>query len=110
MVKQGRLQALAVSTPKRLPLVPEYPTIAEAGVPGYQFSCWYGLVAPSKTPPAAIAAVHAAVTKVLAEPAIQKRLLDLGFIPVGDRPEEFTAFIKAQIEAFRPITKDLPQP
>jgi tripartite-type tricarboxylate transporter receptor subunit TctC len=110
MVKQGRLQALAVSTPKRLSLVPEYPTIAEAGVPGYQFSCWYGLVAPSKTPPAAIAAVHTAVTKVLAEPAIQKRLLDLGFIPVGDRPEAFTAFIKAQIEAFRPITKDLPQP
>lgn len=110
MVKQGRLQALAVSTPKRLSLVPEYPTIAEAGVPGYQFSCWYGLVAPSKTPPAAIAAVHAAVTKVLAEPAIQKRLLDLGFIPVGDRPEAFTAFIKAQIEAFRPITKDLPSP
>jgi tripartite-type tricarboxylate transporter receptor subunit TctC len=110
MVKQGRLQALAVSTPKRLSLVPEYPTIAEAGVPGYQFSCWYGLVAPSKTPPAAIAAVHAAVTKVLAEPVIQKRLLDLGFIPVGDRPEAFTAFIRAQIEAFRPITKDLPQP
>jgi tripartite-type tricarboxylate transporter receptor subunit TctC len=110
MVKQGRLQALAVSTPKRLSLVPEYPTIAEAGVPGYQFSCWYGLVAPSKTPPAAITAVHAAVTKVLAEPAIQKRLLDLGFIPVGDRPEAFTAYIKAQVEAFRPITKDLPQP
>ena len=110
MVKQGRLQALGVSTPQRLALVPEYPTIAEAGVPGYQFSCWYGLVAPAKTPRGTVAAVHAAVTKVLSEPTVQKRLLDLGFIPVGDKPEEFTAYIKAQVEAFRPLVKDLPSP
>ena len=110
MVKQGRLQALAVSTPQRLSLVPEYPTIAEAGVPGYRFSCWYGLVAPAKTPRATVAAIHGAVTKVLSQPAIQKRLLDLGFIPVGDTPEEFTAYIKTQVEAFRPIVKDLPSP
>ena len=110
IVKQGRLQALGVSTPQRLSLVPEYPTIAEAGVPGYQFSCWYGLVAPAKTPRAMVAAVHTAVTKVLSDAAIQKRLLDLGFIPVGDKPEEFTAYIKAQVEAFRPLVKDLPQP
>jgi tripartite-type tricarboxylate transporter receptor subunit TctC len=110
MVKQGRLQALGVSTPQRLSLLPEYPTIADAGVPGYHFSCWYGLVAPAKAPRAAITAVHAAVTKVLSDAAIQKRLLDLGFIPVGDKPEEFTAFIKSQVEAFRPITKDLPPP
>ena len=110
MVKQGRLQALGVSTPQRLALVPDYPTIAEAGVPGYQFSCWYGLVAPAKTPRGTVAAVHAAVTKVLSEPTVQKRLLDLGFIPVGDKPEEFTAYIKAQVEAFRPLVKDLPSP
>ena len=110
MVKQGRLQALGVSTPERLALVPEYPTIADAGVPGYRFSCWYGLVAPSKAPRATIAAVHAAVKTVLSDAAIQKRLLDLGFIPVGDTPEEFTAYIRAQVEAFRPITKDLPSP
>lgn len=110
MVRQGRLQALGISTPQRLALVAEYPTIAEAGVPGYQFSCWYGLVAPSRTPRTTIAAIHAAVAKVLADPTVQKRLTDLGFIAVGDRPEEFSSYIKAQVEAFRPIVKDLPAP
>jgi len=110
MVKQGRLQPLGLSTPQRLSLMPEYPTIAEAGIPGYQFSCWYGLVAPSRTPPATIATIYSAVAKVLAEPVVQKRLNDLGFIPVGDKPEAFTAYIRAQVEAFRPLVKDLPQP
>lgn len=110
LVRQGRLQALGVSTPQRLALLPEAPTIAEAGASGYQFSCWYGLVAPARTPPATIAAIHAAVIKVLASPTVQKRLTDLGFIAVGDRPDEFSAYIKAQVEAFRPIVKDLPSP
>jgi tripartite-type tricarboxylate transporter receptor subunit TctC len=110
LVRQGRLQALGVSTPQRLALLPEAPTIAEAGASGYQFSCWYGLVAPARTPPATIAAIHAAVIKVLASPTVQKRLTDLGFIAVGDKPDEFSAYIKAQVEAFRPIVKDLPSP
>ncbi|HEV7801237.1 MAG TPA: tripartite tricarboxylate transporter substrate-binding protein, partial [Burkholderiales bacterium] len=99
-----------VSTPQRLPLLPDYPTIAEAGVPGYRFSCWYGLVVPAKTPRDTVAAIHTAVLKVLADPTVQKRLGDLGFIPVGDRPEEFGAYIKAQIESFRPLVRNLPQP
>jgi tripartite-type tricarboxylate transporter receptor subunit TctC len=110
MVKQGRLQALGLSTPQRLALVPEYPTIAEAGVPGYRFSCWYGLVSPARTPRATVAAIYSAVAKVLADPTVQKRLNDVGFIPVGDTPEAFTAYIKAQVEAFRPLVKDLPSP
>jgi tripartite-type tricarboxylate transporter receptor subunit TctC len=109
-VRAGKLRALGVSTPQRLPLLPEYPTIAEAGVPGYRFSCWYGLVAPAKTPRDTVAAIHTAVLKVLADPTVQKRLGDLGFIPVGDRPEEFGAYIKAQIESFRPLVRNLPQP
>jgi tripartite-type tricarboxylate transporter receptor subunit TctC len=109
-VRAGKLRALGVSTPQRLPLLPEYPTIAEAGVPGYRFSCWYGLVAPAKTPRDTVAAIHTAVLKVLAEPTVQKRLGDLGFIPVGDKPEEFGAYIKAQIESFRPLVRNLPQP
>lgn len=110
MVRQGRLHALAVSTPKRLDQLPNVPTVAEAGLPGYQFTCWYGLMAPAATPPKVVAAVHAAVVKVLANPNAQKRLADLGFIAVGDKPEEFTAHVKAQVEALRPIVRELPSP
>ncbi len=110
MVRQGRLHALAVSTAKRLEQLPNVPTVAEAGLPGYQFTCWYGLMAPAATPPKVVAAVHAAVVKVLANPNAQKRLADLGFIAVGDKPEEFTAHVKAQVEALRPIVRELPSP
>jgi tripartite-type tricarboxylate transporter receptor subunit TctC len=109
-VRAGKLRALGVSTPQRLPLLQEYPTIAEAGVPGYRFSCWYGLVVPAKTAPKIVSTIHAAVVKVLADPTVQRRLTDSGFIPVGDRPEEFGAYIKSEIASFRPLVKNLPQP
>ena len=108
MVRQGRLHALAVSTAQRLDQLPDTPTVAEAGLPGYQFTCWYGLMAPAATPPKIVAAVHAAVIKVLANPNAQKRLADLGFITVGDKPEVFTAHVKAQVEALRPIVREIP--
>ena len=106
----GKLRGLGISTPQRLPLIPEYPTIAEAGVPGYRFSCWYGLVVPAKTPSPIVAQIHAAVVKVLGDPTVQKRLTDSGFIPIGDKPQEFGALIKSEIESFRPLVKNLPQP
>ena len=109
-IGQGRLRALGVSTPKRLAFLPEQPTVGEAGAPGYQFSCWYGLMVPTKTPPAVVETIHGALLKVLATPAVQKKLTDLGFIAVGDRPEAFAAHIKSQIEAIRPIARELPQP
>ena len=65
---------------------------------------------PAKTPPAVVETIHASLLKVLATPAVQKKLTDLGYIAVGDKPEAFAAHIKAQIEAIRPIAKDLPQP
>ena len=67
-------------------------------------------MAPATTPPKIIATINAAVLKVLANPAAQKRLAELGFIAVGDKPEEFTVHVKAQVEAYRAITRDLPQP
>ncbi len=110
-IKQGRLRPLAVSTARRLAFAPEYPTLAEAGVAGYEFACWYGIVVPTR---------HAARDRdddpwrgrqgTCRIPAVQKRLGDMGFVPIGDRPEEFGAYIKSQIESFRPIVKDLPQP
>ncbi len=110
MVRQGRLNALAVTSAKRLEQLPNTPTVTEAGTPGFQFTCWYGLMVPAASPPKTIAAIHAAVIKVLAHPAAQKRLAELGFIAVGDKPEAFTAHVKAQVDALRPIVRELPSP
>ena len=109
-VNQGKLRVLAVTSAERLPMLPDYPTIAEAALPGYEFSCWYGLVVPAKTPRPIIDAIQSAVAKVLRDPAVVKRLGDMGFVAVGDRPDEFDARIKSQIEVFRPITRDMAQP
>jgi tripartite-type tricarboxylate transporter receptor subunit TctC len=97
-VNQRRLRALAVSTAGRLPSLPAYPTIAEAGVAGYEFNNWYGILVPAKTPKEIIAAVHAAAVAALNKPDVGKRLNDLGFIPVGDQPEAFAAYIRSEIE------------
>jgi tripartite-type tricarboxylate transporter receptor subunit TctC len=97
-VNQRRLRALAVSTAGRLPSLPAYPTIAEAGVAGYEFNNWYGVLVPAKTPKEIIAAVHAAAVAALNKPDVGKRLNDLGFIPVGDQPEAFAAYVRSEIE------------
>ncbi len=96
-IQQRRLRPLAVTTAKRLPLLPEYPTVAEAGYSGYQSGNWYGIVAPAKTPKEIIATIRGAVVTALNDPNVSKRLSDLGYVSVGDQPEEFGAFIKSEI-------------
>lgn len=96
--RQGRLRALAVSTAKRVPSLPEYPTLAEAGVPGYEFGTWYGVMAPARTPREIIAVLHAATVTALRNPEVLRRLNDLGYITVGDTPEVFQAYVKAEVE------------
>jgi tripartite-type tricarboxylate transporter receptor subunit TctC len=110
LVRQGRLNALAVTTTKRLEQLPNVPTVGEAGTSGYQFTCWYGLMAPAGTPPKIIATLHEAVVKVLAMHSTQKRLAELGFIAVGDTPQQFTAHVRSQVEALQPIVRELPSP
>jgi tripartite-type tricarboxylate transporter receptor subunit TctC len=97
-VRQGRLRALAVSTAKRVPSSPEYPTVAEAGVTGYEFSNWYGLLAPAKTPKENILVIHAAAVAALRNPDAVRRLDDLGYVVVGDTPEAYGAYVKSEIE------------
>jgi tripartite-type tricarboxylate transporter receptor subunit TctC len=97
-VRQGRLRALAVSTTKRQPSLPAYPTIAEAGVAGYEFNNWYGILVPAKTPKEIVAVVHVAAVAALKRPEVGKRLDDLGFTPVGDQPEVFGAYIRSEID------------
>ncbi len=103
LIQQGRLRPLAVTTAKRLPLLPGYPTVAESGYPGYQSGNWYGIVAPAKTPKEIIATIRGAVVTTLHEPTVSKRLSDLGYVSVGDQPEEFGAFIKSEIATLAKI-------
>jgi tripartite-type tricarboxylate transporter receptor subunit TctC len=107
-IRNGRLRALAVTSPKAIPQLPEYPTMAESGVSNYQFSCWYGMLVPAGTPKPIIATLHSAVVGVLNDPGVKKRLSDLGFLPVGDKPEEFGAYIRSEIQSARELVRDIP--
>ena len=97
-LKDKRLRALAVTTTKRLPVVPEYPTVAEAGYADYFAGNWFGILVPAKTPPEIAGAVREAALKALGNPELARRLTDLGYVIVGDRPEEFAAHIRAEID------------
>ena len=106
-VREGRLRPLAVTSVKRLALLPEQPTVAELGYPGYQAGNWYGLMVPAKTPPEIVAAVRAAALAALANPTVSKRMTDLGYVIIGDQPEEFAAHLKAEIASLAKILKGL---
>ena len=95
-VKAGQLRALAVSGKERLSLLPDLPTVAEAGVPGYQSSSWYGILAPAGTPPEIVTRLNAALVKVIALPDVRAALAKEGADPVASSPEAFGAFILAE--------------
>ena len=105
-VRQGRLRPLAVTAAKRVPVLPEYPTVAELGYPGYQSGNWYGLLVPAKTPKEIIVAIRAAAVAALNNETISRRLADLGYVAIGDQPEEFAAHIKAEIESLGRILRE----
>lgn len=104
-VKSGKARAIAVTTAKRSQAMPELPTIAEAGVTGYEASTWYGLLAPAKTPKPVVDRLHAETVKILAGPARQ-RLEVQGFEPIGGTPAEFGAYIKSEIAKWAKVIKD----
>jgi tripartite-type tricarboxylate transporter receptor subunit TctC len=104
-VKAGKLRALAVTTAQRSPLVPELPTMAESGLPGFDISTWFGLLAPAGTPPAIVAKWNAAVTKILAAPDLRERLAKQGAQAAPDTPEAFAKFIAAELPKYARIVK-----
>ena len=106
-VRQGRLRALAVTTARRLPLLPEFPTVIESGFPGYEAGNWYGLLVPAKTPKETIATIRNAALSALNRPEVGKRLSDLGYVIIGDQPEEFAAHIKSEIAKLAKILRGL---
>ena len=105
-VKGGKLRALAVTTAKRSPALPDVPTIAEAGVPGYEATSWFGLLAPAETPAPIVAKLNASILKALADPEVKKKLAEQGAEPYGEKPEQFAAFIQAETTKWGKVVKD----
>ncbi|MDQ8034591.1 MAG: tripartite tricarboxylate transporter substrate binding protein [Bordetella sp.] len=104
-VKEGRLRALAVTTAKRVPSMPDVPTFAEAGVQGMEAATFTGLLAPKGTPPEILAKLSEALTRILAEPTIIKRFEELGAEARGSSPEAFTRYLAAEDARWTPIIK-----
>ncbi len=96
-VKDGKLRVYGVSTPKRSTAMPDAPTIAEAGLPGYGYAAWNGIVAPAATPPEVVRKLHSEFAKAIANPALRAKLASLGFDLVGAGPEEFGNLIKTDV-------------
>jgi tripartite-type tricarboxylate transporter receptor subunit TctC len=96
-VRAGKLRALAVTTPRRSSMAPDIPTVAESGVPGYDATTWYGLVAPAGAPKEIIARLHGAAVSTLADPAVKERFAATDLEPHSSTPEEFAAYIKSEI-------------
>jgi tripartite-type tricarboxylate transporter receptor subunit TctC len=102
-IKSGRVRALAVTTAKRWPGAPEIPTLAEAGVPGYESSAWFGLLAPGATPRPVVELLQRHVAAILRQPEVEKLLLDQGAEPVGNTPEEFARLIAAELQKWAKV-------
>jgi tripartite-type tricarboxylate transporter receptor subunit TctC len=104
-VRDGKLRAVATTGSKRTPAAPEFPTVAEAGVPGYEVTTAYGLAAPAKTSRAIINRLHADSVRALNAPDTRDRLKNLGADPIGNTPEQYTAFMQNEISKWAKVIK-----
>jgi len=102
----GRLKALAVTTGKRTPAAPELPTVAEAGVPGYQVDQWYGVLTSAKVPAPIVRKLNAAINEALKSPDVVKRFSADGSTPTGSTPQQFAAHISSEIVKWRKLVKE----
>ncbi len=104
-IRAGKLRGLGVGKAKRSPLFPEMPTVAEAGLKGYEANNWNGVVAPAGTPRAVIQRLHKDIVATLQEPAIQDRMAKAGLEPVGDTPAEFAQYLKSEAAKWGKVVK-----
>lgn len=102
-VKSGKLRAIA--TTERNALLPDVPTFADSGFPGYDANVWYGVFAPAGTPREIVARLSSVIAKALQVPAVRERLANQGAQPIGSTPEEFTAFVRAEIAKWAKVVK-----
>ena len=105
-VKSGSLRALAVTTKERVSVVPDIPTIAESGVPGFDVSSWFGFFLPVKTPKEIIAKLNADTNAALAHSSVKPRFDELGATPKGSTPDELAAFLQSEIAKWGPLIKE----
>ena len=105
-IKSGRIRALAMTGTKRFVLMPELPTIAEAGVPGFAVNNWYGVFVPAGTPKGVVARLNAELVKILHMPDVKQRLLDSGIEAISNAPEQFAAYIEAETKKWAQVVKD----
>ena len=105
-IKAGRLRALAVTTAKRSPSVPDLPTLAESGVPGFEAITWHGVVVPAQTPPATVARLHQANDTALADPQLLERLNSLGAEVSPGSPQDFAAYIAREIPKWTTVVRE----
>jgi tripartite-type tricarboxylate transporter receptor subunit TctC len=105
LIKNDKVRALAVTTPKRTTLLPDLPTVDELGIKGFDATTWHGLVAPAGTPKETIDTLNFATVAALKDPATQKSLTDLGVDIIGNSPKEFEAYIKTEIPKWTAVVK-----
>ena len=105
-IKNGRTRALGTTGKVRSPVLPDVPTVMEAGVPGYEVSPWFGLLVPARTPAAIVNTLHTEIVKVLRSQAIRERFAAEGVDPVGNTPEQFAAYIKQEFVKWGKVVKD----
>jgi tripartite-type tricarboxylate transporter receptor subunit TctC len=105
-IKGGRIRALATTGSVRSNVLPEVPTVAEAGLPGFESNAWFGLVAPQGTPQAVLEKLNAVLDKALATRELKARLRDIGLEPASGSPEQFGAFIKAEIAKWNKVVRE----
>jgi len=105
-VQAGKLKAIAVTTSTRSSLLPDVPTIAEAGLSGYDANNWYGFLAPAKTPQLVIDKLYREIKKALSLPDVKEKLAAVGAEPVGNTPQEFAAVIRADVAKWKRIVQE----
>jgi tripartite-type tricarboxylate transporter receptor subunit TctC len=105
-IESGRVRALAVTSGKRAPSLPNVPTMAEAGVAGYEVVAWQGIFAPAGTPPAIVQRLYTEISGILKQPDVQERLAKLGVDPSGMTPQQFAAFQAAEIAKWAKVVKE----
>jgi len=105
--RAGQVRAIAFTSTDRAPSLPDVPTVAESGFPGFEAAAWFGLIAPARTPPAIVAQIQRDAVAALAEPALRARYEDLGLLIVGNTPAEFAALLPAEIARMAAVLEPL---
>jgi tripartite-type tricarboxylate transporter receptor subunit TctC len=106
LIGGGRVKPLALASARRSPLVPDVPTFAEQGMPGFEATTWFGVSLPKGAPAAVVRRLHAVFTQALKLPDVRERLINQGFDVVGSTPEEFDVFVRAEMQRWSKVVKE----